>query len=671
MRNDLQLSAWSVSVTGAGWADDFYESIFFLGNGRMGVRGYSCAEPDARSVHRGLYLAGIFGEIRPGITDFVNLPTPVASQIRINNVQGTLASGVERVLDLKQALLTLRYTLRAGESVLDVTEQRFFPRQQPALILQRLILTPRTDLALTIVSGVCTDSCNCPIPDDQTKANAQTVQLSQLQSAHVSEGSVCCAFEIQGTGLRVTQTARFAAPGFRFSCSDGGAAVYTAAGKEGRPLVFDKAACIRTSRDVDPRLAPLPDDWSYDALLDEHTRAWQAVWDRCDLTLPVNDADMQTGLRYAIFQLFGSCSAKDPTVSIGARGLSHGRYKGCYFWDTDLFMLPFFVQNDPEAAKNLCLYRVRALPAAKAHAKKMNAAGARYPWMAALDGSEQCETWDIGCSELHVTADVAYALDAYCRATNDEAFYLDGAAEVYIETARFWLSRYTFDEKTGRADLLFCKGPDEYCGITSNNLFTNVMVQHNLDLALRAAEDLHEKRPACYARLGITPQELLRMQALRRAIRWPRDPVTHRLTQDETFHLLEPVPRAALKPDASASYHRVCFDRLQRYKLIKQADVLLIMTRLPQLFTDEEKRAAWDDFEPLCLHDSTLSFASHALFALQNGLYEQGLSYLRRALLLDLRDIMQNTGHEGLHLACMGEAWQAAQTLLTISERQA
>lgn len=115
---------------------------------------------------------------------------------------------------------------------------------------------------------------------------------------------------------------------------------------------------------------------------------------------------------------------------------------------------------------------------------------------------------------------------------------------------------------------------------------------------------------------------------------------------------------------ALTDYHHVCFDRLQRYKVIKQADVLLLMTRLPQLFTAEEKNTAWKDFEPICLHDSTLSFASHALFALQNGLTEQGMDYLKKALLLDLRDVIGNTGHEGLHLACMGEAWQAAECLI-------
>lgn len=438
---------------------------------------------------------------------------------------------------------------------------------------------------------------------------------------------------------------------------------YTATAKSGKTLTFDKAACILTSRDVDPRIANIPEDWSYDALLEEHKKAWEVTWFKCDLDIPALDDELLAGLRYSMYNLMGSCNAKDPTVSIGARGLSHGRYKGCYFWDTDMFMLPFFLGNDLEAARNLCDYRVRSLPAAKAHSKKMNTAGARYPWMAALDGSEQCETWDIGCSELHITADVAYALDAYCKKSGDEEFYLDKAAEVFIETARFWISRYTYRPETGDADLLFCKGPDEYCGITNNNLFTNVMVQHNLDLAIQAAKDLKKKKPELYRTLGITQEEIDHMAVVRNAIKWPRDPVTGRLTQDESLHLLEPVDMDQIKLDAGASYHHVCFDRLQRYKVIKQADMLLLMSRMPHLFTEQEKNTAWKDFEPICLHDSTLSFASHALFALQNGFMEQGFEYLKKALLLDLRDVMGNTGHEGLHLACMGEAWQAALTL--------
>lgn len=663
MRNDLQLTPWVISEKGPGWVDEFCESIFFIGNGRMGIRGYVSSEPAHRPIQKGVYLAGIFGEIKPGITDFVNLPTPVCERIYIDGVEAELASEIERVLNMKEATLTMRYTLRSGEKMLDVEHQRFLPKEHPALIMQRLVFTPSADMDIFVAGGILLDSCNSPIPDDQTKANTETIQLSQLVSASASENGICCSFDILGANLDVMEEVRIQSADFRYSHSDSTDVCYQAVAQKGTTLVLDKAACILTSRDVDPRIVGIPDGWNYDLLLDEHKQAWAETWAKCDLNVPALDDELLTGLRFSMYNLMGSCNAKDPTVSIGARGLSHGRYKGCYFWDTDMFMLPFFLENDLEAAKNLCDYRVRSLPAAKEHSKKMNTAGARYPWMAALDGSEQCETWDIGCSELHITADVAYALDTYCKKSGDEAFYLERCAEVFIETARFWISRYTYRPETGEVDLLFCKGPDEYCGITSNNLFTNVMVQHNLDLAIQAAVDLQEKRPDFYQSLGITQEEIEHMTAVRKAIKWPHDPATGRLRQDETLHLLEPADMDKIKLDAGASYHHVCFDRLQRYKVIKQADVLLLMSRMPHLFIDKQKKEAWEDFEPICLHDSTLSFASHALFALQNGFVEQGFGYLRKALLLDLRDVMGNTGHEGLHLACMGEAWQATLSL--------
>lgn len=660
MRTDLKLTPWIISHTGAGWADDFCESIFFLGNGRMGVRGYASSEPQSRPIQKGIYTAGVFGEIKPGITDFVNLPTPLSEKIYIDGAEAELASDVERTLNLREAGLVMRYTLQAGDKKLSVESRRFLPKEHPALLMQQLIFTPQENMTITVATGILTDSCNSPIPDDQTKANTETIQLSRLVSASASEKGIACSFEIRGTGLSVKEEVRVRSTDFAFSHSENTWNVYKTRAGKGTGYTLEKAACILTSRDVDPRIGELCEDWDYGALWQGHRAAWNAVWERCDLDIPSFDEELLCGLHYSMFQLMGSCSGKDSTVSIGARGLSHGRYKGCYFWDTDLFMLPFFLENDLEAARNLCDYRVRSLPVAKKHSERMNTAGARYPWMAALDGSEQCETWDIGCSELHITADVAFALDAYCQKSSDEAFYLDRAAEVFVETARFWLSRYTYRPETGEADLLFCKGPDEYCGITHNNLFTNVMVQHNLELAIQAAEDLKEKRPERYKELNITQEEIHRMTALRKAIKWPHDPVTGRLSQDETLHLLESVDISTLKPDASASYHHTCFDRLQRYKVIKQADVLLLMTRMPQLFTQKQKQEAWEDFEPICLHDSTLSFASHALFALQNGITEKGDTYLRKALLLDLRDVMGNTGHEGLHLACMGEAWQAA-----------
>ena len=671
MRNDLLLEPWKIYWCGKAKQDDFLERVFFTGNGRMGARGYLPLDRGQCPVQTGIYIAGIFGAIKPGITDFVNLPSPVMDEIYIDGIKAEIEGTLERELNLQNAVLTIKMTICAGKKQAVVCHQRFFSKKQTGCCVQHVEIIPQQAMSLEIRSGIYLTSCNCPVPDDQTKESAETIQLATLSEIKRSDNGMNCIFQITGTNLTVEQRISFRSSDIpdeirhnEIGTSDS----YKKYLEAGELFSLDKLAFITTSRDIDPRIIQPKDMWTFSAFLKEQNEAWSHIWEECDLPCFPNDPEMQCAVRYSILQLICSCSSKDPTVSIGARGLTHGRYKGCYFWDTDLFMLPFFLENDMEAARNLCEYRVRSLSAAKLHSQEMNTSGARYPWMASLDGSEQCESWDIGCSELHVTADVVYALDQYCRKCNDNDFYLDHAAEVYVETARFWISRYTYHAENETADLLFCKGPDEYCGITSNNLFTNVMVQHNLGLAIQAAEDLKIKRPALYQNLGLSNPEITGWQSLQRMIRWPHDPHTGNLTEDDTFYRLEPVEISKIKQGNEASYHKVCFDRLQRYRVVKQADVILIMTRFPELFTPEEKIQAWNDFEPICLHDSTLSFASHALFAVQNDLKEPEDRYLRKALLLDLQDIMGNTGKEGLHLACMGEAWQAVFSKMRYNE---
>ena len=650
MRNDVKFSGWTLTASGPA-CDQFLESVFFTGSGRMGARGCAAFRPQERPLDAGLFVAGIFDRISGGspITDFAALPTPVWCRIELGGETAQFSSPVTRTLDLRTGELSLEYTVSAAGHRAAVTERRVFPMDTPGLIFQRFVINSNVPATLTL--GIDSSPCNCPIPDDQVKENDEMVRMFR-PCGYASDGSGLSAeYETRYTGLRISYRMAASSPAGAETC--GGAPRFT-----GRALSVDTCCQIRTSRDLDPRLdAEFPGSISYDSAL---VRAGAALGRRredSDVAID-GDPEAQSAVRYVIYQLMANCSSRDPSVSIGARGLTHTRYKGCCFWDTEMFILPFFLLSDPEAARSLLSFRVRTLPQAREHARKMNGTGARYPWMVSLDGSEQCESWDIGCSEVHVTADIAYALGQYLDWTGDGGFFLGGGAAALIETARFWPSRYS-PAPDGGVNLLFCKGPDEYCGITSNNLYTNVMVRHNVDLAARAAERLSRLDAGQYAQLGLTGDEIKSWRELYGKIKLPRDPETGRWRQDDTFHLLEPVDMGALKPDDSAAYSRVCFDALQRLKVIKQADVLLLMTRMPELFSREEKLAAWEDFEPLCIHDSTLSFATHALFAAQNGLSDDAMRYFTKALWLDLRDVMCNTGKEGLHLACLGETYQS------------
>lgn len=659
MRQDIILKPWQIELTTNDTNDSFEESTFFTGNGRMGIRGYLPFWQENRTFETGLFVAGVFGEIEPGITDFVNLPTPVWGNIQCNGQPITLSSPISNILDMQTGLRTQSFSAKSGDTTLSIEHQVFCSMSDPSLLVQRLSLAASHTCNISLRSGIHTACCNCPVPDDQVKENHKTIKLAQITHKDLHKDTVNCTFSILGTGLIVKEQMLFRtsfAKSEDYISDDSLGKQWSGILQSGQKVVLESTTRITTSRDIDPLIGSNDIAGTYDELLFKSSLVWASRWHASDIEI-TGAPDDQSAIRYNIFQLITNCSSRDSSVSIGARGLTHTRYKGCYFWDTDFFMLSFFLYTHPESAKNLMLYRVNTLPQAKANAKKMNNAGARYPWMASFDGSEQCESWDIGSSELHVTADIPFAMQQYFDATNDKDFYLQ-AMEVYIETARFWYSRCII-HSDGSADLMFCKGPDEYCGITNNNLFTNCMVKFNIDLAIKAAWTLKKENPVQYAALSLSDKEVIAWQSLRENLKECRDPQTGRYLPDETFARLEQINIKELKSDDSASYHHVCFDRLQRYQVIKQADTLLLMSRMPKKFTLTERLHAWEDFEPCCLHDSTLSFASHALFAAQNGLKSAAEKYLKKALYLDLHEIMNNTGKEGLHLACLGETWSS------------
>ena len=616
MRTDVVIKGRSLSASGA-LCDRFLESVFFTGNGRMGLRGCALFRPEPRPLDAGLFVAGIFDKLseHTNLTDFVALPSP-RLEISLGGEAARLCSEVERRLDLDTGELRLDYAVSAGGRTVRVTEKRVFPMDEPDRLHMRVALDGEGELRLSLD----TEISNSTIPDDQVKENCE---LTRMFRPLASDGGRV-RFSTRWTGLEID-----------YALSQR---------REGNTL--DAVCEVRTSRDADARIGGSLVDISYDAALSRARSQLAHRWDDCAVRID-GDAESEAALGWVIYELLANIPARDSTVSVGARGLTHTRYKGCCFWDTEMFVLPFALLTDPEAARNLLGFRVRGLGAAREHARAMNGSGARFPWMVALDGSEQCESWDIGCSEVHVTADIAYAVGQYLDWTHDSDFLRSGGAELLCETARFWPSRVT--PAPDGVNLLFCKGPDEYCGITSNNLYTNCMIKRNLELAEAAAKYV-----------DISPDEPASWRELRGKLKLPRDPDTGRYRQDDSFHLLEEVDITKLKPDDTAAYSRVCFDALQRLRVIKQADVLLLMPRLPAWFSAAEKLAAWEDFEPLCLHDSTLSFATHALFAAQNGLDEAAERYFNKALWLDLRDVMSNTGKEGLHLACLGETWQAA-----------
>jgi len=621
---DVRIDPWQIERVSP--VDDFSETIFFVGNGNLGVRGFGAWAPKRTPQAHAVFRAGLFSEIKPGITDMVQLPDALTLR-----PAGEEPRQVSQSLDMRTGVLTHVWeTERAA-----LRMERLASMADGQLLVQRLTLTAKRAGVYTVEASA--DACvrNLPVHDDQTVAATELAQLLKL--SHIGDNGMRLRTLAEGKPVELLWEIRTDREANRQACVEGETAMTTLTAElaQGESWTVEKRVRVLTGGETPRETAD--DPWS------ESARTWEALWRDCDLEVDADDSELQGALRYNIFQLLCNNAAEDRTVSIGARGLTHGRYKGNTFWDTEIFMLPFYLWERPEAARNLLLYRADRLEDARALAAKQNLNGARYPWMCADTGHEQCESWDIGLCEVHITADVAYAMRRYADVTGDKAFERDVAAPVYADTARYWLSRLTYEPAKDQYSSFFVKGPDEYCGATVNNTFTNYMARHNLRLALSAGK--------------LNPEESKTFQAAQSRIPLLYDPARDLYLQDELLDRLEIPP--FLKNGEEPSYKRYCFDRMQRYRVLKQADLVLLMTMFPQDFTPQQKRNVFDYYEPITLHDSTLSYGTHAQLALTLGLWEKAEDYLRKAVYLDLKDVMGNTGHEGVHMAALGAAWQA------------
>ncbi len=606
--------------------DDFSETIFFVGNGTLGVRGFGAwagkRSPQAHAVFR----AGLFSEIKPGITDMVQLPDPLTLHPLGEEPQMATQS-----LDLHTGVLTQCWeTDRAS-----LCMQRTASMADHQLLIQRLTITANRAGVFTVEAVANTEVKNLPIHDDQTVAATEYVRL--LQTVSLNENAMRLRTLAEGTPVEILWETSDDREANRRDYLERTAAftVLTASLAVGETWTVEKRVRVLL-RDEAPN-SEANDPWAQSAA------QWRTLWDDCDIEVESDDRELQGALRYCVFQLLCNNAAQDRSVSIGARGLTHGRYKGNTFWDTEIFMFPFYLWTRPEAAKNLLKYRTDRLDDARALARRQNLDGARFPWMCSNGGSEQCESWDIGLCEVHVTADVAYAAQRYAEVTGDEAFLRGPCAELFTETARYWLSRLTYEPAKDRYSSFFVKGPDEYCGATVNNTFTNYIARNNIEMALR------------YGLLTSGESDQMRFTAERIELLY--DAGRELYLQDELLDRLEAPP--FLKSGDEPAYKLYCFDRLQRYRVLKQADLVLLMNLFPSGFSEAQKRNVFDYYEPITMHDSTLSFGPHAQLALTLGLWNKAEEYLNKAVYLDLKDVMGNTAREGLHMAAMGAAWQA------------
>ena len=674
-----QDSSWVLTHEGYNvLTENAVESRFALGNGFLGMRA-------SRPVSRGptwvswlghirwaswprCYVAGLFD--RPNTVPPVPALVPVADWSRVKLVldgnpqlllDGEFLASV-RQLDMRRGILLsdLSYRAHAGITICS-GELRLVSLADRAVALQLLRFSlDRDGIDVTLEANFA-----------MAGMGMEPLQLDRDVCAWRTEGSGKAVAMAGNVTLRAD--GRPLVPERSFSLRW----IWRWRSVAGQELELDRLVTVaRSDRGADDPALVAADAMArgralgWRGVLAAHETAWRQHWDASDVIIEGDDK-VQEAVRFAVYHLTSAANPEDECVSVGARGLTGDAYFGHVFWDTEIYLLPFYIGVWPEAARALLMYRYHTLHGARAKAAHFGFRGALYAWESADTGEETTPERVIGADgtqveiltgrmEHHISADVAYAVWQYWRFTRDDDFFLRAGAEMLLETARFWASR-AVAEADGKRHIRHVIGPDEYHEDVDDNAFTNVMARWNIGRGLETMDLLRERWPnhaaALREKLALGDDELADWRDAIARIVTGLDAATGIYEQFAGYHKLEQLD-LSLYADRKMPIDVVIGpERTRRSQVVKQADVVALIALLPDEFPGAAAKANFRYYEPRCAHGSSLSAGIHALVAARLGETETALRFLRQAATADLELDPNSAG--GIRIAGLGGLWQA------------
>ncbi|OMH34178.1 glycoside hydrolase family 65 protein [Tersicoccus sp. Bi-70] len=454
---------------------------------------------------------------------------------------------------------------------------------------------------------------------------------------------------------------------------DLGKKVYRIHATAGRPITITKAVAYHSSRGVPvrelfDRCRRTLDRFRADGaqVSRDAQRAWlDRFWADADVEVesdggPEGDSDAtQQAIRWNLFQL-AQASARADQLGVPAKGVTGSGYEGHYFWDTEVYVIPFLSYTCPGLARNALRFRVNQLDKARERARELAQRGALYPWRT-INGEEASAYYAAGTAQYHIDADIAFAVSRYVDTTGDVAFMRVNGIDILVETARMWEDLGFWRENEHRVfNIHGVTGPDEYTTVVNNNLFTNVMARYNLERAAAAVRTLRQSDTAAYERmvhrLDLDPAEPGRWLDCAAHMTIPYDEELGIHPQDEHFLDRELWDLPATPEDRRPlllHYHPLV---IYRFQVLKQADVVLAMFLQGHRFTEAQKKANFDYYDPITTGDSTLSAVVQSIIAAEVGYERSALDYFLHGLYVDLADLHRNTV-DGVHIASAGGVW--------------
>lgn len=649
------------------------ESVFALGNGYLGLRGTYDERDDAIGETSGMYINSIF-ETEPIVHPWyckgfaeneeytVNLCDWRIIEVFIDGEKACFSNGLtnhRRRLDFERGEIvrTFEYTSRSGKTV-EAESVRIVNLERPHSAEIRFSVTAANfDGEVEIRSAVVK---NTPI-------NGKMATVTVSESAHGGDFVLETRTKRTEMDIAAAISHKVTAPDFREDMRNSeNEYVYAVKFnmKRGDKAVVEKYASFYSAADNAEDIKNLAADETrrnvsdgFDKLRDEQTAVWASHWQNGDVIIEGNRADQQA-VRLSLFHL----RSQLPTVnnaSIGATGLTGANYSGKVFWDTEMYLMPYYLFTNPETCKGLILYRTKLLDKARKRAGEIGNEGALYSWCS-IDGEETSVVFEASTAEYHINADIAYAVWRYEKSTGDSGFVYDNCAEMLFETAKFYAHRGSFVEAhDGRFCINSVCGPDEYaCGV-NNNCYTNFMVQQHLRYALKIYADMSakakEKLDEIKAKMHLNDDELALWKEAADKMYYRVNERYGIYEQDDRFVYNDAVDMDKIPKnfDIRHLYHPLDLWRIQ---VLKQADVVLLQFIQGDRFTLDEKKRNYDYYEPKTNHGSSLSAAIHSIMANEIGYTDDAYEYFRSAAYMDIGDFKKNTDG-GIHIACHGGVW--------------
>ncbi|WP_219836961.1 glycoside hydrolase family 65 protein [Paenibacillus sp. R14(2021)] len=672
------------------------ETIMALGNGYMGLR--SSPEESYLKQTRNLFVAGTFNKFDDGeATELPNAADLTEMEIVLGGERLSLESGrvhvYQKSLNLRTGELTREFLWESPKGrKYSCRFLRFVSLDNLHMLGMRMEITP--------LSGECELRWTSGINGQMTNSGAQhfhegikriydkeIAQLVQTTTQSNIDFVLHAAnrWELDGEPLALKPEMNIGRRkvGMSYSCTVPAASV----------IAVEKIASVNTSRDAEAMqgeaysldmlreksLQAFRSNFGkgYAALLSDSAARWKAYWDNADITIESEeDGFDQLAVRFAQYHLLIMTPHHDSRYGIGAKGLTGEGYKGHSFWDSEIFILPYFLHTMPSIAKGLLEYRYLGLDGARLKAADNGYEGAMYPWETAFTGKEETPVWGAvnvltgkatkiwsGFLEQHISADIAFAVVKYAQATGDEAFMDAMGAEMLIEIASFWASRVVWDESRQAYVILNIIGPDEYKEHIDNNAFSNYMAQWAIQATIELCLSYQETKPDIYRRLnetfGIEDRlDQWRKVAARLYLPSPRAG-DNLIPQDDTYLTKPSIDIAPYKNSASVQgilrdYSR---DQVIGMQVSKQADVVMLLYLLQNRFSNEVKAANLSYYESKTIHDSSLSMAVHSIVASGIGERETAYEFFRQASEIDLGANMKSSD-AGIHSASLGGIWK-------------